>query len=126
MQPEPAAIASTVGPPLGVDGVHARRRVAYSELSNSEAAYRNALVVVRAVEAEANPLVLSSPAVIGLAVSAPGTTWTPLPELASSLKKSFLAAFSYVDPTKNRLPARFKHENKKRKKNDVVETPPGG
>ena len=74
VQPEPAAIASTVGPPLGVDGVHARRRVAYSELSNSEAAYRNALVVVRAVEAEANPLVLSSPAVIGLAVSAPGTS----------------------------------------------------
>ena len=42
------------------------------------------------------------------------------------MKKSFLAAFSNVDPTKNRLPARFKHENKKRKKNDVVETPPGG
>ena len=103
---------------IGLEQAEQRRREAYMQLSTTESAYLHSLALVRECEAAIKPQVVRLPAVIGLAVSAPGTTWavddwtettTPLPDVASSLKRAFLAAFSYKDPTMNRVPLKYKH-----------------
>ena len=131
VQPEPLPQV-----PRGVKLEHAenRRISAYAQLAAAEKTYCDCLAEVRASEAVINPVVARCPAVFGVAVSAPSTTWaledwtssTPLPYLASSLKRSFLAAFSYADPAKNRIAPKYKKAPGVRKKSRREVTEGGG
>ena len=111
-----------------------KRIDAYAQLAAAEKTYCDCLAQVRASEAVLNPVVARCPAVFGVAVSAPSTTWavedwtssTPLPDLASSLKRSFLAAFSYADPAKNRIAPKYKKAPGVRKKSRKEEAEGGG